>query len=111
MLLGMIGILIPILPTTPFLLLAVILFMKSSRRFLRIILRNRIFGSYIKNYLQGKGMPLFNKIFTLIFLWTAIILSIVLAVDSTVVKIILGFAAAGVTIHILMIKTYKKDSD
>lgn len=108
LILGVIGIIIPILPTTPFLILSVILFMNSSRRFLKLVLKNKIFGSYIKNYLQGKGMPLANKIVTLVLLWTAILLSIIFAVENIIVRIILMIVAAGVTIHILTIKTYKK---
>jgi uncharacterized membrane protein YbaN (DUF454 family) len=55
--LGIIGIFIPVLPTTPFLLLAAACYARSSRKFHEWLLNNRWFGDYIRNYLQGKGFP------------------------------------------------------
>jgi uncharacterized membrane protein YbaN (DUF454 family) len=55
--LGIVGIFIPVLPTTPFLLLAAACYARSSRKFHEWLLNNRWFGDYIRNYLQGKGFP------------------------------------------------------
>jgi len=68
MVLGIIGIIIPILPTTPFLILATLCYIRSSQRFCDWLLNNRSLGLYIKNYTQGKGMPLRAKVFTVILL-------------------------------------------
>jgi uncharacterized membrane protein YbaN (DUF454 family) len=106
--LGIVGIFIPVLPTTPFLLLAAVCYLRSSDRFYRWLINNRLFGNYIKNYLEGRGMPLAVKIYTLVFLWLAISLSIFLVSESTVLDIILAFIAVGVTVHILLIKTIKQ---
>ena len=59
--LGFLGIFVPLLPTTAFLLLAAWLFARSSDRFYFWLLNNRIFGKYITAYLQGKGMPMISS--------------------------------------------------
>ena len=105
---GIIGIFLPILPTTPFLLLAASCYARSSKRFYDWFMNNRWFGTYIKNYRDGRGVPLKFKIFTITLLWITIIASVFLVMNSYWVKIILILIAIGVTIHILTIKTYKK---
>ena len=103
--LGVAGIFVPILPTTPFLLLAAICYMRSSQRLYNWLLHNRFIGNYVRNYLEGKGMPLKMKVCTLVLLWTTIICTAVFATDSLVVRIILAVVLIGVTIHIILIKT------
>ena len=60
--LGAIGIVLPILPTTPFLLAAAACFCKSSTRMYDWLLSNKWFGEYIRNYKEGRGLPLRTKI-------------------------------------------------
>jgi uncharacterized membrane protein YbaN (DUF454 family) len=108
--LGIIGIFIPVLPTTPFLLLAAILYSNSSERFLNWLYTNRLCGSYIKNYREGNGIPLKQKIMTIIMLWLTIGLSAIFFVEALWIKILLGGVASGVTIHLISIKTYKPDT-
>jgi uncharacterized membrane protein YbaN (DUF454 family) len=105
--LGIIGVFIPILPTTPFLLLAAACYMRSSERFYQWLISNRVFGSYIRNYIEGRGMPIRMKIFTILLLWLAIGLSITFGVQNMVVRIILICIAIGVTAHIALIKKRK----
>jgi uncharacterized membrane protein YbaN (DUF454 family) len=105
--LGTIGILVPILPTTPFLLLAAACYMRSSERFYRWLTSNRIFGDYVKNYIEGRGMPAKIKTFTILLLWLTIGLSITFAVQSLVIRIVLLCVAAGVTTHIALIRRKK----
>lgn len=106
--LGVIGIFLPVLPTTPFLLLAATCYAKSSRRFYCWLLNNRWFGVYIRNYRQKKGMPLKIKILTVVLLWLTILVSVIFAVQSLAVRIILIIIAFGVSLHILSIKTLKE---
>jgi len=101
---GIAGIFIPILPTTPFLLIAAALYARSSQKFYNWLINNKIFGRYIKNYREGKGIPLKLKIFTIALLWVTIGCSVFFAVDILLVRIILGIVAVGVTIHIIRIK-------
>jgi len=105
--LGIIGIFIPILPTTPFLLLAAACYMRSSERFYQWLINNRVFGAYIRNYIEGRGMPIRIKIFTILLLWLAIGLSIAFGVQNTVVRIVLICVAIGVTAHIVLIRKRK----
>ena len=102
--LGIIGIVIPVLPTIPFLLLSAGLYAKSSDKFYNWLINNRLFGKYIKNYRDGRGIPLHIKVVTILLLWGTIALSIVFAVELLVIKIFLVSIAIGVTIHILLIK-------
>ncbi len=104
---GIIGIFVPILPTTPFLLLAAACYVRSSRRFYNWLLSNRFFGVYVKNYLEGKGMPLKVKILVIALLWITIGLLIGFVIEHLVVKIILVVIHIGVTIHIILLKTAK----
>ncbi len=108
--LGIIGIFLPVLPTTPFLLLTGICYMRGSQRLYTALLSNRIFGSYIKNYLEGRGMSWKSKILTLILLWIAIVCSAVFVTDSLVVRAILAAVLTGVTIHIVLIRPSPKRS-
>ena len=106
--LGVIGIFLPVLPTTPFLLLAAACYAKSSRRFYCWLLNNRWFGVYIRNYRQKKGMPLKIKIFTVVLLWLTILVSVIFAVQSVALRVILIIIAFGVSVNILSIKTLKE---
>jgi uncharacterized membrane protein YbaN (DUF454 family) len=101
---GIVGIFVPILPTTPFLLLAAACYMRSSERFYRWLINNRVFGAYVRNYIEGRGMPIRIKLATILLLWLAIGLSITFAVQSLVIRIILVSVAVGVTVHIALIR-------
>jgi len=105
--LGLIGIFIPILPTTPFLLLAAACYARSSQRFYNWLMNNKWFGNYIKNYREGRGIPLKFKILTISLLWLTILNSIYFVINNFLIEMILIIIAIGVTIHILTIKTYR----
>lgn len=105
--LGIIGIFIPILPTTPFLLLAAACYMRSSQRFYQWLINNRVFGAYVRNYIEGRGMPVKMKILTILLLWLAIGLSVTLGVQNIVIRVVLVCIAVGVTAHIILIKKRK----
>jgi len=104
---GVIGIFVPILPTTPFLLLAAACYLRSSPRFHRWLMNNRLFGTYIRNYTEGRGIPIRVKLFTIALLWLTIGISIWLAANL-IVTVILLIVATGVTIHIVFIRARKR---
>ena len=104
--LGIIGIVIPLLPTTPFLLLAAVCYARSSEKFYTWLLTNRWFGNYLKNYYEGKGIPIQAKILIITTLWITIIISIIL-INISWITLILLLIAVLVTIHIILIKTKK----
>ncbi|MFX1466888.1 MAG: YbaN family protein, partial [Promethearchaeota archaeon] len=70
--LGIIGIFIPLLPTTPFLLLAAYCYARSSKKLYNWLMSNKWFGSYIRNYYEGNGIPLKAKLLSVSFLWITI---------------------------------------
>jgi uncharacterized membrane protein YbaN (DUF454 family) len=105
--LGLLGIFLPILPTTPFLLLAAACYTRSSQKFYCWLINNRWLGKYIKNYREKKGMPLKLKIYIISLLWITILASAIFFVDILVIRILLILIAIGVTIHISRIKTLK----
>jgi len=104
---GAIGIIVPLLPTTPFLLIAATCFYKSSDKLHFWLLNNKILGSYISDYINKRGMPLKVKIFTIILLWTSIIYAFFYATNNLIVRILLIVVVLSVTTHILLIKTKK----
>lgn len=105
--LGVLGMFLPVMPTTPFLLLAAICYERSSERFHRWLLNNRWFGEYIRNYRAGRGMLLRQKIYALTLLWLTIGLSSVFFVRLWWVHAFLGVTALCVTIHLVRIPTYR----
>lgn len=109
--LGLVGIFLPILPTTPFLLLAAFFYARSSERLLRWLLTNRWFGSYIRNYREGRGLPLREKVVTIVLLWAAIGFSTVYVVSVWWVRLVLLLIAGGVTIHLIRLKTFRPGED
>jgi uncharacterized membrane protein YbaN (DUF454 family) len=108
---GIIGIFIPVLPTTPFLVLAAILFSNSSERFLNWLYTNRLCGNYIKNYREGNGLPIKQKIFTVLLLWLTIGTSVIFFTEKLWIRILLLVIALAVTLHLVFIKTYKPKAE
>jgi len=103
--LGIIGIFLPLLPTTPFLLLAAACYFRSSQRFYNWLINNKLLGKYIRNYRDGNGISLNVKIFTISLLWITIGCSALFAVDALFVRIILIIIAIGVTVHVLSVRS------
>ena len=105
LIIGVIGIFIPLLPTTPFLLLAAACYIRGSKKFYNWLIKNRWLGEYIKNYQEGRGVPFNVKIITIIVLWLTIIISTIVFLSNSIIKIILFIIAIVVTAHIIKIKT------
>jgi uncharacterized membrane protein YbaN (DUF454 family) len=106
--LGAIGIVLPVLPTTPFLLLAAACYCRSSERLYHWLLSNRFFGEYIRNYREGKGIPLKTKIIAVAVLWMAIVYSAFFVVNILAVQLVLLVVAIAVSTHIIRLPTFKK---
>ena len=107
--LGSIGIVLPVLPTTPFLLLALACYCRSSKRMTKWVLTNKYFGGYIRRYKEGKGIPLKTKIIALAALWITISYSAFFIVNIWwIVQLILFAIAIAVSIHIIRLPTYRE---
>ena len=105
--LGILGIFIPLLPTTPFLLLAAACFFRASDRLYQWLINHKVFGLYIRNYREHKAIPLKMKITSIGLLWMTLLFSIFYIVNSIPVQILLALIGVGVTIHILHYKTLR----
>ena len=104
---GLLGVFIPVLPTTPFLLLAASCFMRSSERFYNWLIYHRAFGTYIRNYRDHRAMTLRGKLFVLTLLWVTIGTTVIVILDTLWVRLLLLAIACGVTAHIVLLKTTK----
>jgi uncharacterized membrane protein YbaN (DUF454 family) len=106
--LGFIGILLPVWPTTPFLLLSAWFFARSSDRWYRWLLNSRVLGDYIRHYREGCGVPLRKKVIMIAFLWVSLILTGIFLLEAWWGRALLLAVAVGVTIHISCIKPAAK---
>ena len=104
--LGAVGIVLPVLPTTPFLLLALACYLRSSERMTHWMLNNKYFGKYIRNYRAGKGIPLKTKLIAITTLWITISISSIIILNLWV-ALFLFIIAAAVTIHLARLPTYQ----
>lgn len=105
--LGLAGIFVPLLPTTPFLLLAAACYASSSPALSRWLLTNRWFGSYIRNYREGRGLTMRVKIISVLSLWATLAWSAFFIVPVVAGKIVLLAIGIGVTAHLLTRPTYR----
>jgi len=106
---AIIGIFLPLVPTTPLVLLAGYLFGKSSPKFHLWLINNKVFGKYIKNYQAGRGMTRRSKITAITTMWAVLLVSGIWATETLFVRIILATVGIGVTIHLLRMPTYIED--
>lgn len=107
--LGVLGMLVPLLPTTPFLLLAAICYARGSERFYNWLLNNRWCGEYIRNYREGRGILLKQKVLTLLLLWLTIGYTAGFVVPLWWVRLLLFIIAVGVTLHLVRVKTFRPE--
>ncbi len=97
--LGFLGMFLPVLPTTPFLLLAAYCFARSSTRLHNYLIHHRQLGPYLSNY-YNKAMTPKDKARTLTLMWGGILVSAAL-IGSPIAWIVLPTVATAVMIHIL----------
>ncbi len=99
--LAFLGAVMPILPTTPFVLVAASLFARSSPRVHRRLLESRLFGPTLRRWEETGGISARAKVMALLLLWGAIALSCTLAVESWPVRGVLIACAVAVSLYIL----------
>lgn len=104
LLLGALGVFLPVLPTTPFWLLTCWFYIRSSERLYNRVMANKYFGSYIKAYMVDKSIPLQKKVIILLVLWISILVSIYI-VEPCWVQLLLLAVGIGVSWHILSFPT------
>ena len=83
MCIGLVGIVVPGLPTTPLMILAAACFAKSSQKFYDWIINNKMFGHHVKNYREGKGIPKKSKPIILGTMWTFVLFAVLIAIPDS----------------------------
>jgi uncharacterized membrane protein YbaN (DUF454 family) len=107
--LGVAGIFLPLLPTTPFLLLSAACWVKASPMLYRWLLNHRIFGEYIRNFREHRAIPLRAKIISVSLVWLTIGYCIFAVVAQWWwAQLLMALLAIGISWHILSFKTLKK---
>lgn len=100
--LGAVGIVLPVLPTTPFLLLSAYCFARSSERLHTYLVSHRVFGTYLSNY-HDQAMTPRHKARTLAALWLGITVSVLL-IGQLITALILPLIASAVSVHIIRLR-------
>ena len=106
--LGFIGILIPGLPATPFLLLSAGCYVRSSDRLYNWLINHKIFGKYIKTFREHRALTKSTKNVSLVSMWIMIGISVFILIQSMVLKFIILVAGIIGTVVVLKIKTYRE---
>ena len=104
--LGALGVVVPVLPTTPFVLLSAFCFSMGNKKAHAWLRRSRVFGPYIEHYRTKRGISLPLKVGSIAFLWAGLAGS-TFVVQAVWLYFLLGAVGMGVTIHLLLIKTRK----
>lgn len=103
--LGLIGVFVPLLPTTPFLLLASACFIRSSERLYTWLIGHRLFGDYIRCYIQYRAISRKARVLGVSLLWAFIGYAAVFVAQALWLRAVLLLIAVGVTCHLLCLRT------
>jgi uncharacterized membrane protein YbaN (DUF454 family) len=106
--LGVIGIFLPVLPTTPFLLLSATLFLRSSQKLYDWLLSHPYLGEYIRNFKEYKAIPLRVKVVSVSLVWITLLYCALFVAREWWMSAMFIAIALGVSIHILKYKTLQK---
>lgn len=106
--LGVLGIILPLLPATPFLLLASACYVRGSERLNRRLLENKYLGPYIVNIKERRGLPLRAKVYTLLLLWPSILFSAYRLNSLPLLLVLVACGSIGTTV-VLSLKTLDRE--
>lgn len=98
--LAVLGVVLPLLPTTPFLLLASACFARGSTRLHQWLLNSEPLGQYLRDYEAGRGIPLRAKIVAVGLMWVSLVLAMV-RVPNVAVRLLLALIGIGVTVYLV----------
>lgn len=107
LILGLIGVVLPVLPTTPFLLLTAACYVRSSDKLYAWLMNHKWFGEHIRNYREKKAIRLSSKVIALSSLWLTILYSIFFVVKTIYMQLLLAAIVLAVSAHILHFKTLR----
>ena len=105
---GVVGIVVPGLPTTPFLLLTAGLYMRSSDRLYNWLLSTSICGKRIKRWQEKRGMTIREKLLTILMMWSMIAVSVIFLLSSTEGRlIVISLGIIGTVVMGFVIRTIR----
>lgn len=105
--LGIMGVFLPVLPTTPFLLLSAALYMRSSQRLYEWLMSHKHLGAYIRNFREHKALPLRVKVVSVTMVWATLLYCAIFVAREWWMSAVFVAIAIGVTVHIISFKTLK----
>jgi hypothetical protein len=108
LLIGLIGIILPVIPTTPFILFSAWCYYRGSERFHDWLVNHPYLGPIVEEYGNGEGMTKESKIKAIILTWTAVLMTAVFILQSLLMRAIIIVIAVIGTIVLIRIKTRKK---
>lgn len=98
--LGGIGVFLPVLPTTPFVLLAAACFARSSPRFYQFLMRNKYLGPYLRAWRLERRIPLKAKLLATFMILVTLIPSAIFIIPVMAVKVLALVTGAAVLAYI-----------
>ncbi|MBQ7878023.1 MAG: YbaN family protein [Bacteroidaceae bacterium] len=107
--LGIIGVFLPLLPTTPFLLLAAALYFRSSQRLYNWLLNHPHLGVYIRNFREHRAIPIRVKIVSVTLVWVTLLNCALFIAEVWWLRLLFILLATAITVHILRYKTLRKE--
>ena len=105
--LGILGAFLPVLPTTPLLLLSAALFLRGNEKLYDWLMNHPKLGTYISNFTKHKAIPLRVKIVSISFLWLTLLNCAIFVAEHYLFRLFFLLIAAAVTVHILSYRTLK----
>lgn len=105
--LGILGAFLPVLPTTPFLLLSAALFLRSNRGLYDWLLNHPRLGTYIRNFMEHKAIPLRVKVVSVTMVWVTLLYCAIFVAEHWALRTLFLVIATAVSIHILSYNTLK----
>lgn len=105
--LGVLGIFLPVLPTTPLLLLAAALFLRGNRNLYDWLMDHPELGPYIRNFMEHKAIPLRVKVISVSLVWITLINCAIFVAEHWAFRLFFILLATAITVHILSYKTMK----
>lgn len=109
LMLAIIGISIPGLPTTPFLLLSATLYVKSSNKLYNWLINHPVLGKIIKEYREKKGLTFKKKWLSIIIMWIMISTSVTWGISNLHLRVLVIIVGLIGTVFMGRIPTYKDE--
>lgn len=106
-LIGLIGVVLPVVPTMPFLIIAGLFYIKSSEKLYNHLIKTKFFGPHVKNYVELRQIEHRFKLLAILFLWIPTMITVIFILDNNYIRGVSILFALLVTWHILSLKSIR----